>query len=202
MTFPSFYFGPAVYYKLLKEDASPLFSESEHFIKQTFRNRTSIYGPNGIQKLSIPLKKWGRHTPIAHIEISYAEDWQTQHWRSLCTAYNRSPFFEYFQDDFEQLYSEKIHSLLEWNEQCFFVIRRLLDLDIQMNYSTDFNPLVNIKPSILSTKTKTVLTQFEFPFYLQTFNDKHGFIPNLSIIDVLFNLGTETTTYLNSISSK
>lgn len=202
MVFPSFYFGPALYFKLLKDTPSPSIDTAEHFVKQTYRNRLSLYSANGLLSLSIPLKKWRNHTPIKEIEIAYTEDWQTQHWRSLCAAYSRSPFFEYYDLEFEQLYSQKFESLLEWNAACFKTILKVTNLNLNYTYSDQFDITQNIDSNLVSTKTNEVLNQYQFPFYLQTFNEKHGFIPNLSIIDLVFNLGGETIAYLNSITQK
>lgn len=152
--------------------------------------------------LSIPLKKWNRHSQLSDIQISYAEDWQTNHWRSLEAAYNRSPFFEYYEEDFKRLYSFRINSLLEWNTLCLDTIIKLLNLSIDYTFNKEDIKDGSLKSSLLSAKKSTVLEDYQFPFYLQTFNEKYGFIPNLSIIDVLFNLGAETTAYVKSITPK
>lgn len=202
MLLPSFYFGPAFYHHLLCLNSPVQINTSEHFIKQSFRNRMSIYTSNGILNLSIPLKKWNRHSQLSDIQISYAEDWQTNHWRSLEAAYNRSPFFEYYEEEFKRLYSFRIDSLLKWNTLCLDTIIKLLNLNIDYTFNKEDIKDDSLKTSLLSAKKSTVLEDYQFPFYLQTFNEKYGFIPNLSIIDVLFNLGAETTAYLKSVTPK
>jgi hypothetical protein len=171
----------------------------ETYTKQTFRNHCVIYGPNGRQTLSIPVCKiYGNHTMVKDIQISYTNPWQKIHWRSIETAYNNSPFFLYYRDYFEPFYRKKFDLLLELNTGLLKVIFKILgsekEIELTDHYSKQPDNLFDRRDLV---KQKMDFNNISFPEYLQPFIPKFGFLPNLSVIDVIFNLGPEAADYLN-----
>ena len=180
----------------------------ENYQKQTFRNRCSIYGANGKMDLIIPVQHTGKKMIMKDIRISYNHNWQKLHWRSLEAAYRSSPYFEYFEDDFEPFYRKKYKYLLEFNETLQEAILNLLQLDVSISYTKSYKygtELSKIADHRISSKPgRSVKTFYEnvksgqgLKRYKQVFDDRHGFIPNLSIVDLLFNMGQDSGEYLN-----
>jgi hypothetical protein len=161
----------------------------ETYKKQTCRNHCHIYGPNGKQKLSVPvIKVNGNHTLTKDIRISYFQIWQKVHWRSIETAYNNSPFFLYYRDYFEPFYVKKFDFLLDFNTKILEVLFIIFRIEKEIDFTDHFeNPSIEEK-------------NLFFPSYTQVFEARSGFLPNLSIIDLLFNLGPEAVEYLNGFS--
>ena len=160
--------------------------------KQTYRNRTEIYGANGKLKLTIPIvhtKKQSRQTDKA-VAINYDNNWQKDHWRSLEAAYRSSPFFEFYEDDFQPFYYRHFDKLMDFNIELIKKILLLLDSDIillpEKKADKEFSDLIIAKK----------VNKIEIPQYHQVFQSKHGFINNLSVLDLLFNLGPQSLEYL------
>jgi len=161
----------------------------ETYKKQSCRNHCAVYGPNGKQRLSIPvIKVNGNHTLTKDIRISYFQDWQKVHWRSIETAYNNSPFFLFYRDHLEPLYFKKFDFLLDFNTKLLEVLLKILRNEKQIEFTDHFENASIDQDHLL------------FPSYTQVFEAKSGFLPNLSIIDLLFNLGPEALEYLNGFS--
>ena len=160
--------------------------------KQTYRNRTEIYGANGKLKLTIPIvhsKKQSRQTDKA-VAINYDNNWQKDHWRSLEAAYRSSPFFEFYEYDFQPFYYRNFDKLMDFNIELIKKILLLLDSDIillpEKKADKEFSDLIIAKK----------VNKIEIPQYHQVFQSKHGFINNLSVLDLLFNLGPQSLEYL------
>lgn len=198
---PTSYLAPLNYYSKLKNHEVCEIEWLEHLPKQTFRSRCHIYSPNGLLTLSIPLTKRNQRQCMKDVRIAYEYDWLRLHWRTLESAYRRSPFFEYYEDDLLPFYSEKKYDfLVDFNEALQLKILELLKL--KRNYSfttayvkhpenkTDFRDLFSQKDP-----AKGDITFQSIP-YMQVFESKHGFIPNLSIVDLLFNTGTRALNYI------
>ena len=172
------------------------FEVHDHFQKQTNRNRTFIYSPNGIQLLNIPIKhSAGRHQPAKDVKIEWAFDWQKQHFKSLEAAYRTSPFFEYYEDKLTPLFIDKPTFLLDLNFRALELVVECLGMPFQYETTEEyFHARTDIKDFRLlanGKKDQTVVTE-----YTQVFADKQGFISNLSILDLLFNEGRFALDYL------
>ena len=165
---------------------------SNHFQKQTFRNRTSIYGPNGKLNLTIPIvhRKDLDHQLDKNLLIHQETSWQKNHWRSLEASYRSSPFFEFYELDLYPFFHTRQENLMELNIQLILEILSLLEVDIDITkeeeISSEFRALILAKEK----------TNKSNPVYSQVFANKHGYLDNLSILDLLFNLGPESVDYL------
>jgi hypothetical protein len=163
----------------------------ENFVKQTYRNRCDIATASGKLSLSIPLIKQADKELISDKKISYAEDWQKQHWRTIVSAYKNSPYFEFFEDEFKPFYENQFEFLLDYNTQLLQTIFHTLRIKMQIDFTTQFelNPASSIDLRSLSeVQTNVPLIK---PYY-QVFADKIGFTPNVSCLDALFNIGLTT----------
>jgi hypothetical protein len=192
------YLPPVPYFAIMANAGEVVVEQYETYRKQTFRNRCEIYSANGKIPLIIPVHKpSGNHTMTKDILVSRDENWQTLHWRAIKTAYANSPFFLYYQDELQPFFEKKTTGLLDFNTKLIQAILEMIGLKIKISYTTDF---IVGQDEVLDYRWKiTPKKPFdEFPAkeYYQSFNEKHGFISNLSIIDLLFNLGPETGEYL------
>lgn len=173
------------------------FEVEDNFQKQTSRNRMYIYSPNGQQLLNIPVKHntdKGRQM-FKDVKIEEAFDWQKQHFKSLEAAYRSSPFFEYFEDDIRPLFEKKHTFMLDLNFEALEIVTSCLGMDLNYDKSTEFFREPNDKTDyryLVNGKKDTS----EFESYTQVFGDKHGYINNLSILDLLFNEGRYAMDYL------
>lgn len=166
--------------------------------KQTYRNRTQIAGANGVLNLSIPIEKGIKGTRLVdqEVQISYDEMWQNNHWKSFVSAYQSSPFFEFYQDEFEAVFFKKQKKLLDFNMDILQLIMDWLELDTQIKISTE-QPLYNPTGEALISAKKA--TSLHFPKYIQVFESKLGFISNLNALDLICCLGPESPSYLKKI---
>ena len=166
--------------------------------KQTYRNRTQIAGANGVLNLSIPIEKGIKGTRLVDqdVMISYDEMWQNNHWKSFVSAYQSSPFFEFYQDEFEAVFFKKQKKLLDFNMDMLQLIMDWLELDAQIKISTE-QPLYNPTGEALISAKKA--TSLHFPKYIQVFESKLGFISNLNALDLICCLGPESPSYLKKI---
>ncbi len=169
--------------------------------KQSFRNRAEIYGANGKLKLIIPIKhsQGSKKKSYKNVSIDYDKNWQKIHWKSICSAYRSSPYFEYYESELCPFFQKKQVTLFHFNiiliEKLMLLIEHSFDYQIVNSGLTK----LDILHSLISAKK---VYKTEFKTYIQVFKNKYGFIPNLSILDVLFNLGPETKRYLNNINLK
>lgn len=166
--------------------------------KQTYRNRTQIAGANGVLNLSIPIEKGIKGTRLVDqdVMISYDEMWQNNHWKSFVSAYQSSPFFEFYQDELEAVFFKKQKKLLDFNMDILQLIMDWLELDTQIKISTE-QPLYNPTGEALISAKKA--TSLHFPKYIQVFESKLGFISNLNALDLICCLGPESPSYLKKI---
>lgn len=195
------YFAPVQYYTKLLKYEEVFIEQFEHFHKQTYRNRCVILGGNGPIQLIVPVVKGrGPKVLIKDLRISYDTEWQRNHWRTIFSAYNSSPFFEYYSDEIEPFFSQKPKFLLDFNTEIHETICDLLEVENNVTLTEDFEKIpegtVNFR-EIISPKNKSITDQnFEPEKYTQVFSEKFGFVPNLSIIDLLFNEGPNSYSNL------
>ena len=194
------YFPSISHYIAMVKAESVTFEMEDNFQKQTNRNRMYIYSPNGIQLLNVPLKhSKEKHQKFKDVRIENDFAWQKNHFKSLEAAYRTSPFFEYFEDDFRPLFEKKQEFILDLNLQIFELINSSLGIKIEAQKTTEFfHDSLNYDDFRSLVNGKKDVTQIED--YTQVFNDKHGFINNLSILDLLFNEGRYAVDYLKNQS--
>lgn len=182
-----------------------LIEQHEHYQKQSYRNRTRILSANGALDLSIPVLKKAPKELSRDVEISYQEAWQMKHWRAIVSAYSNSPYFEHFESEIFPFYSQRYASLLELNLTQLETLLKLLKVkkDIQLTEGyhkivgnvTDLRELIH--PKKQPDHSDPAYSKLSQPYY-QTFESKFEFVPNLSILDLLFNEGLQTLDYLGS----
>ena len=176
-----------------------LFEVSDNYQKQTFRNRTYIYGANGKLGLFIPVIHTHKNRELfKDVKISYESNWMDLHLKSLQSAYRSYPYFEYFEDDFIKLYSEKEKFLVDFNIKCIKLISNLLDLDLDFKISNEYvektNDIIDLRDLSNARKEKKI----ETPKYIQVFESKHGYLNNLSILDLIFSEGKNSVLLMNN----
>ena len=177
---------------------------ADNYQKQTYRNRCYICTDQGRHMLSIPIKHVGGNQgrqKYKDVMLKNDYQWQRQHWRTLQTAYRTSPFFEYFEDEIAPLFEKKHDSLLDFNLQTIEIICDCLQIKMptEKTQNFQFHLPMNILDArfLVSCKNEQ---EFEQEEYVQVFGDRHGFIKNTSILDLLFNEGTNALSYLKSIN--
>lgn len=188
----SAYLGPVQQYSKMFHFPEVRIETSENYLKQSYRNRCIIAGANGPLPLSVPIVKPDTLKCLTKdIRISDHGNWRHLHWNAIVSAYNSTPFFEYYEDDFAPFYEKKYEFLFDFNEELRMLICQLLDIQPQIQYTTSFEADVKNDFRWISPKQDIADPSFLLKPYYQVFQDKHGFLPNLSIIDLLFNTGNE-----------
>lgn len=184
-----------------------ILEQHENYVKRSFRNRTHIASANGLLRLSVPLAKGkNQQQSIREVSINYDENWQSNHWTAICSAYGNAPFFEYYIDDFQPLFEEPTEKLFDFNLKILNTLFFVLDIapTIQLSESyvrdtpdgiIDFRNRINPKTTVDGADKN-----FQIIPYTQVFVEKNSFLPNLSILDLIFCKGPETVVILeNSI---
>ncbi|MGC6438819.1 MAG: WbqC family protein [Flavobacteriaceae bacterium] len=196
LIYPS-YFPNIANYIVFHHSRKICFEVQDHYQKQTFRNRCYIYGSNGLMGLHIPVHyTQKKRQKTSDIIIDNSSPWKVNHWKSLESAYRTSPFFEFYEDDLRPLFENKDDVLLPFLYKCMNAINLCIDLDLcyiesntfEKNHPEDFRFLINAR-----SKNEIKTTP-----YIQVFQNKFGYLNNLSILDLLFNLGPDTLRYLEA----
>ena len=193
------YWPNLLYFSTLINSEEILIEQYEHYGKQSFRNRTGILTSNGVLALSIPVVHEAPKQQTKDIRINYREKWQIRHWRAITSAYNNSPYFEYFEDEVKQFYTEQKEYLLDYNLQQLKLIKKLLKANYEWkltdDYQVEYSSYTDLRELIHPKKKTELETNLLKPYY-QTFGEKFGFVPNLSILDLIFNTGLGAVNYL------
>ena len=194
------YFGSIANYVAIAKAEKLLFENCDNYQKQSYRNRCYIYGANGKLLLNLPILHSGvkgKKRLYRDIQIEHQFNTLQIHWKSLESAYRTSPYFEYYEDDLSPLFSGKPKFLIDFNYQCMEFMFETLQINTEFLKTTAFE----ISPEQMNDQRNLVNCKNEgtgkhFDKYIQVFDSKHGFIPNLSILDLLFNEGPNAITYL------
>jgi hypothetical protein len=197
------YFGPIQWYQKLYRYDHCLIEQHDSFQKQTYRNRCVIATANGIQALTVPVEHsllTSNHPPLVKdLRISDHNQWRRVHWNALQSAYSESPFFDYYADDIRPFFERKYIFLLDFNEEIRQRLCELIDIQPNVSYTVDFShqpsAIIDFR-EVINAKHPLPDTDFEPKRYWQVFQHKHGFLPNLSILDLLFCMGPESVFYL------
>lgn len=191
------YLAPVPLYVELYRGTGLLIDGDTPFTKQTFRNRTSIASENGTLSLNIPVVHDGGRTAMRNVRISEHGNWRRQHWNALVSAYRNSPFFDYYADDFAHFYEERDGFLIDFNLRLHNTVCELLGLEREIEIITaqEIEELASQAAicdmrHIAEPKALAAYTGKPQQYY-QVFAQRHGFLPNLSIADLLFNMGPE-----------
>ena len=202
----SAYFAPVEYYAKLYAADKACIEGYDNYAKQTYRNRCMIADANGPLALTIPTEKTGEGKCLMRdIRISDHGNWRHRHWNALEAAYRHTPFFLYYEDDFRPFYEKRHEFLYDFNMEVTQLVCQLIGIDTRLEPTTDFGgegAATDFRESIhpkLSWQTDATFTPAE---YYQVFKEKHGFIPNMSIADLLFNMGPESILTLHESYSR
>ena len=198
---PIFYLPPISWFAVfLKEENEIVLEQYENFPKQTYRNRTNIYCANGRLSLIIPINHSGERV-MKEIKVSHRENWQKLHWKSIKTAYQSSPYFEFYEDKLQKIFEFESDSLIQFNLNALKIVLDILKTEKAYSLNIEYVkiPLEENYREKFSAKKES---EIEMEEYYQTFTDKMGFMKDLSILDLICNKGPETLTYLKNIYTK
>ncbi len=199
------YFGPISQWVAIAGADKLVFENEDNYQKQTYRNRMYIYDANGKLTLNIPIRhssalglKTRGHQKYKDVQIENEFDWQTQHWRAFKASYQTSPFFEFYEDDLFPLYHQKFKFLMDFNYKCMEFVADSLQLEWEFEKTDEFilepKDIINYR-ELVNAKTNKGLINSN---YTQVFDSKAGFLPNLCILDLIFNEGNASLDYLES----
>ena len=197
------YFGPIQWYQKLYRYDHCLIEQYDSYQKQTYRNRCLIATANGLQALTFPVEHTDEKMLTKNLRISDHNNWRRIHWNALQSAYSESPFFDYYADDIHPFFEKKYDFLIDFNEAIRQKVCELLDIHPNVEYTQSFlspltstpSPLIDFR-EVINAKHPQADSDFQPQRYWQVFEGKHGFQANLSILDLLFNMGPESIFYL------
>ena len=185
MVLPCCYLAPVSHYSTYYRADEVRLEVCDHFVKQTLRNRCWIDSPNGSLALTVPVVKMEGKTLMRDVRISDHGNWRHQHWVAFESSYRQSPFFEYYADEFAPFYQKKWDFLADFNEELMMLVASLLDISKPVTRTVAFEDA----PPLTEGRRESS------PYY-QMFASRHGFLPDLSIVDLLFNMGPEGVLWL------
>lgn len=201
---PCCYLAPVSHYSAYYRADKVCLEVNDHFTKQTLRNRCLIDSPSGALPLTIPVCKTEGKTLMRDVRISDHGNWRHKHWVALESSYRQSPFFEYYADDFAPFYEKKWEFLADFNEELMALVTSLLDISKPVSRTTSPLPAPPLGECLIPAKTSRQSNEVgTLPqrgsregAYYQMFASRHGFLPDLSIVDLLFNEGPEGVLWL------
>ena len=197
---PVFYLPPVSWFAEFLAAGEVVLEQHENFPKQTYRNRANIYGANGKLSLIIPISHGGNRA-LKDTKVCNRENWQSLHWKSIKTAYQSSPYFEFYEDKFLKIFENGEKSLMNFNLKALQIILGILKTEKAYSLNQEYIA----EPTELNFREKfsaKKLQKFDVAEYYQVFSDKFGFLPDLSIADLLFNLGPESLNYIKNLKKE
>ena len=208
MLFPITYFGPISWYSRLLRTENWRIDDTEHYVKQTTRNHCLIATANGVQKLTVPVEKpskneegGARNEPLLTREVRLSDHgkWRTEHWKAICTAYGESPFFDYYADDLRPFFERRDWEFLfDYDMAIFEKMLELVGIAPKGKGVQEFRSsgVQTIESSTVNSQLSTLNSQLGGAPYWQVYQLRHGFLPDLSILDLLCCMGPEAILYL------
>ncbi|MEG1763074.1 MAG: WbqC family protein [Bacteroidales bacterium] len=201
----SAYLPPISYFQALSKAGKIYIDAQENYQKQSFRNRAQIVGSHGVLSLSVPIIQTdGNHTPMGHVGIANQMPWQRSHWRSMEAAYNNSPFFLYYKDELSEFYQQPYTNLMQLNEALLRFFIRKLHWSVSLENTSEFIPYHS--PILETEKLLDLRLQIHpkracrdtFTSYIRSFDIDLplNYQGNISVLDLLCNLGGDTSAYL------
>ncbi len=196
------YLPPVSWFSLLLKYPVRI-EQHETYQRQSYRNRCLIFSERGVLPLSIPVSRPnGNHTIISEINIYNGEKWYLKHWRALQSAYEASPYFLYYKDEFQDFFNNGFEKLFDFDMQLILKLCELMEIRPEISYTDKFEKVPADTLDLRNTFSPKKPLLYPFPEYIQVFLSRHGFLPDLSISDLLFNLGPESKNYLSKINQK
>lgn len=203
VTLSTAYLPPVSFFALWMHSPATYLEQYEYYEKQSYRNRCRIASPSGIQELIIPVERpSGNRTLIRDVRLSDHGNWLHQHWKAIEAAYQSAPYFEYLADDIKAVYDQPGEFLWDFNLRLTELLGSWLETDKGLHVTSAFGrlpePNLSLRQQIHPKKAELIA---DFPPYYQVFAAKTGFLPNLSILDLLMNCGNEAILYLNAFKN-
>ena len=184
---------------LLVNSKKVIFEINDNFLKQTYRNRTYIYGANGKLLLSIPvIHSQKNRKKFKDVKISYDKDWPSQHWKSLEISYRSSPFFEFFEDKLLCLYNKKEKYLIDFNIKSINILFEMFQIDLEYDFTNSYEENYSNMSDYRINSENFNSNEIKINKYTQVFESKHGFINNLSVLDLIFNEGPNAINFIKT----
>lgn len=190
------YLPPVEYFQKIKQADDVYIEKHEYYIKQSYRNRCRVLSANGVVELSIPIVNTHNKQIITDVQLSYAEKWQPQHWRTIKYAYRSTPYFMYYEDALAPIYEKKYTFLFDFNLALMQVLMQCFKLSTNIYFTEEYHALNSSTDYRNSIHPKSHISGLTSKIYPQLYTEGKIFEPNLSAIDLLFNAGTNAFRYL------
>ena len=192
------YFPSLLFWKIILKN-NFFWMKNSYYKKQTLRNRMFIHGANGKLMLSIPIRHSGINQKRFYDDVSIdsSSDWKKNHFKSIKIAYQSSPYFEFYEEDLKNFYQVETSNLYDFNLKSVDLVLKWLEMDTK-NRTIDFNlEIYKQSKNIKEIDNREIKKKTNIK-YIQTFEDKNGFIDGLSILDMIFNCGPKTKDYIKA----